>query len=99
VARFFFHIFDGMSFRDEEGTELDGWREARFEAVRLAGEVIASEARHLELGEDWHMEVADAQGLLLFRLDFLIAASAAVTPSEVRHDEPTGLWSPRVDGS
>lgn len=72
MPRFHFNIYDGVSETDQEGTELPDWWTARVEAIAFAGVIFKDEARRLALGEDWHMEVTDEAGLVLFRLDFSV---------------------------
>ena len=84
MPRFFFHVHDGRAVLDEEGTELPDFDQARREAIRLAGQILDNEAPNLELAEDWHMDVTDESGLILFRLDFTLTASAAVGRSRKR---------------
>ena len=84
MARYHFSIYDGVSAPDLEGTELPDLQKARQEAIRFAGEIIADEARTLDLGEDWRMEVTDSSGLLLFRLDFSLTA-----PPAAAHETPS----------
>jgi hypothetical protein len=40
VPRYFFHITDGQSFRDDIGTELPGLVEARREAIATFGDLV-----------------------------------------------------------
>jgi hypothetical protein len=77
VPRFHFNIYDGVSMLDREGMELTDWHEARLEAIRRAGEILKQDADRIALGEDWHMEVTDDTGLVLFRLDFTVMDTAA----------------------
>ena len=88
MPRFFFNVHDGVNLPDEEGTVLANWHEAQTEAIRVAGEIIADSAKILKLGEDWTMEVTDDTGLVLFRLDFHIASSAAIMGSDQRRNAP-----------
>ncbi|MBX9933589.1 MAG: hypothetical protein K2Y56_19050 [Methylobacterium sp.] len=78
MPRYFFHVFDGKSTLDADGTELPDWHTARREAVRLAGEILSDEAQGPFLGNEWRMEVTDAKGLTLFQLDFFFTESAAI---------------------
>ena len=78
VPRFFFNVYDGISSPDDTGTELADWREARIEAIRLAGAIFTDEAKQIALGEDWHIEVTDERRLVLFRLDLVSNTSPAV---------------------
>jgi len=83
VPRYYFNIYDGVSVLDDTGTELSDWREARVEAVRLAGEIFRDNAQTIALGEDWHIEVTDERQLVLFRFDF-ISHEAPVLASQRR---------------
>lgn len=56
---------------------------ARFEAIRYAAAILKDEASRHKDGTDWHMEVTDERGLLLFRIDFCLTASAAVRQVKV----------------
>lgn len=89
MPRFFFHVHDGANIPDKEGTELGDWRNAQHEAIKLAGRVIADDAKRLRLGEDWSMEVTDETGLVLFRLDFHVSGSAAIMGASFTKGEPT----------
>ena len=79
VPRFHFNVFDGVSDIDTEGTELPSWEEARFEAIRLAGEIIRDDSKRIAVGEDWRLEVTDETGLILFRLDFNVMEAPALS--------------------
>ncbi len=51
---------------------------ARREAIRFAGVLLEEGARLESLGLEWRMEVTDETGVILFRLDFFVTASAKV---------------------
>jgi hypothetical protein len=70
VTRYFFHVQDGRSIPDLEGTELDGLDSARVEAVRLSGEMLRDGAREFWEGATWYMEVHDEADHHLFTLTF-----------------------------
>lgn len=78
MPRFFFNIYDGASIRDQDGTVLANCHEAQAAAIRTAGSVIAENAQRMNVGDDWQMEVTSEAGLVLFRLDFHVAASPAI---------------------
>ena len=78
MPRYFFNVYDDRKLIDEEGTVLPNWRVAQAVAIRYAGELLQSEAERLKAGEDWHLEVTDETGLILFRLDFSLNASSAL---------------------
>lgn len=67
---YFFNVYDGYSTIDMEGTELHDWRSARREAIRLTGHILRDEAGRLMPDKEWKMEVTDAAGSILFKLDF-----------------------------
>lgn len=79
MPRFHFNIFDGYASWDEQGTELDNYEAARRQAIALAGTVLVEESREPQVGNEWRVEVTDARGLILYRLDIMIAAAAAVS--------------------
>ena len=84
MPRYFFDVHDGYSSTDTDGTELPDWQTARREAVRLAGQILTDEADKLLLGEEWRMEVTDATGLTMFKLDICFTeASVAQEPMRV----------------
>ena len=79
MPRYHYNIYDGRSTLDAVGTELPDLTAARREAIRTAGRILDDEAQREALGADWCMEVTDAQGLLLFRLDFHVTEAPAVS--------------------
>jgi hypothetical protein len=83
VPRYFFNVYDGVSLLDITGTELLDWREARVEAIRLAGAIFQDNAKTIALGDDWRIEVTDERQLVLFRFDF-ISQEAPVLSSQRR---------------
>ena len=77
MPRFHFNIYDGVSLPDEDGTDLPDARNARREAIILAGAVLKDSAKSDTLGDEWRLEVTDNAGLLLFKLDFTVTESPA----------------------
>jgi hypothetical protein len=47
--------------------------------VMLAGRVLLEEPEKFWEGSDWHVDVTDASGAMLFRLDFTATESPALT--------------------
>lgn len=78
MSRFHFNIYDGRGLTDYEGTELPNWEAAQQLAIQHAGEVIRDDAKRIVADEDWRMEVTDANGLVLLRLDFSVLLSPAL---------------------
>ncbi len=67
---YYFHVHDRADLRDEDGTELPCIVQARTEAVRLAGNLIADQAETFWDEAAWSMDVADGTGRVLFSLNF-----------------------------
>ena len=78
MPRYFFHIEDGSSVHDDEGTELEDLGVAKCEAVKLAGQMICDSAGGFWDKEEWKLTATDERGLTLFCLHFVgIEATAA----------------------
>ena len=77
MACFHFNVYDSRGMMDVDGTELPNIQVARIEAQRLAGDIIRDAAACGDLGDEWRVEVTDHTGLLLFRMDFMVAESPA----------------------
>ena len=78
MPRYYFNVYDGKVTLDPDGMELSDTAQARRMAVRMAGQIFDDDAELVALGEDWHMEVVDETGLLLFRLDFVVTDAPAL---------------------
>jgi hypothetical protein len=87
MPRYFFHVHDGFSLRDDEGTELADLAIAKREAVRLASGLLSSGDHNFWTGSPWRMDVTDETGLILFTLDFHGTDGAAI--KSARPDSPT----------
>ncbi len=86
MPRYFFHVIDGQNIIDKEGTELSGLRQARAEAIQLAGAILRDEGDKFWNGEEWHMNVTDASGQSVLKLHFS-ADDQGISPEE---DQETG---------
>ncbi|WP_425488773.1 DUF6894 family protein [Methylobacterium brachythecii] len=49
APRFHFHIYDGLTARDPNGTELPDYAAARRMALRVGGELISGDGREVKL--------------------------------------------------
>jgi hypothetical protein len=67
---YFFNVEDGVSIPDLNGTELRSLDDARVEAVRRSGELLAENVNGFWEGGPWRMDVKDDWGLILFILHF-----------------------------
>ncbi|MCT7668075.1 DUF6894 family protein [Shinella kummerowiae] len=70
MPRYFFHVLDGRAAIDDKGLFLANETQARVEALRGAGEMLADADMNVWLGNEWMMAVTDATGSILFKLRF-----------------------------
>jgi hypothetical protein len=63
---FFFNQLNGKLKPDDEGTECATVNDARIEAVRYASEVMREHPTLIWTGQDFRIEVTNAEKLLLF---------------------------------
>ena len=70
MPRYFFHVIDGYSTRDMDGTELPNIYAAQHMAIRTSGEILRDMGAKFWDGTEWTMEVADERGQVLFILRF-----------------------------
>ena len=86
MPRYYFHVIDGREIIDSEGTELADLRQARIEAIHLAGSILRDEGDEFWNGEQWHMNVTDASGQSVLKLHFS-ADDQGIAPEEDREVE------------
>lgn len=53
MPRYYFHVEDGQSYTDLQGTELDDLQAARREAVRFAGSLLADQPEQFWGAGEW----------------------------------------------
>jgi hypothetical protein len=70
MPRYFFHVHDGTSTRDKEGTKLLDIYTVQEEAIRLSGELLRELGAKFWDGLEWSLEVTDEAGRILFNLRF-----------------------------
>ena len=70
MARFYFHLYNDIVSKDEEGRELPDVDTARHDAQEDARNMAAESVREGELNLDHYVEVADDTGETLFRVTF-----------------------------
>jgi hypothetical protein len=68
MARFFFHVNNGVDLPDETGTVLNGIEEARQEVLLTGSELLRGDPDDLWRGSNWAMRVTDEAGTSLFTL-------------------------------
>jgi hypothetical protein len=70
LPRYFFHVIDDAPVPDLEGTELSDIYVAQSEAIRMSGEIMRDLGSKFWNGEEWRLEVADAEGQRFFVIRF-----------------------------
>ena len=70
MPRYFFHVTDGYSIRDAEGTELPDIYAAQDQAIRTSGEILRDMGAEFWNGTEWALDVTDENGQILFALRF-----------------------------
>jgi len=70
MPRYFFHVYDGFSALDADGTELPDIYTAQAQAIRTAGEILRDMGGQFLNGTEWRMEVTDERAAILFVLRF-----------------------------
>ena len=70
MPRYFFHVYDGYSALDEDGTELPDIYTAQTEALRMSGELLRDIGAKFWNDTEWKLVVGDEHGRTLFVLRF-----------------------------
>jgi hypothetical protein len=70
MPRYYFHVQDGETILDKEGTELAGFDEARAEAVVLSGAMLKDAGRKFWNNGEWRLQVVDEAGATVCALRF-----------------------------
>src|SRR4051794_5105035 len=58
MRRYFFHVYDGYSSPDLDGTELPDIYTAQAQAIRTSGEILRDMGAMFWNGTEWKLEVA-----------------------------------------
>ncbi len=77
MPRYFFHIRKDSHKPDTVGVELANTSAAHIEAARVMGKELSENPEAFWNDEEWHIEVTDDRGLILFTV-FSSAVDAAV---------------------
>ena len=86
MPRYFFHITDGHTSPDAEGSVLPDIYTAQEQAIRLAGEQLREMIARFWNGPEWSLEVADEEGKILFAVRF--SAEECPAASHALPDQP-----------
>jgi hypothetical protein len=69
MARYYFHVHDGIDMPDDEGTDFVDDGAARAAAIVAAGEMLRDLGIKYWEHSDWSMEVTDQVGATVCKLD------------------------------
>jgi hypothetical protein len=83
MPRYFFHVRDGYTARDSEGTELPDIYAAQEQAIHMSGEILRDMGGKFWNGTEWKLEVTDEHSEVLFVLRFS-AEEQPVSPDQRR---------------
>jgi hypothetical protein len=70
MPRYFFHVIDGYTARDTDGTDLPDIYAAQEQALYMSGEILRDMGGKFWNGTEWKLEVTDEHGQMLFALRF-----------------------------
>ena len=70
MSRYFFHIHDGVSIPDTEGTELDSVDDVLKQSIEFAGKTLVDLGQAFWNSEKWQLEVVDQAGEQVLTLEF-----------------------------
>lgn len=79
MPRYHFTVRDGSDRPDRVELDLPDVIAARAEGMMFAGELIRDAGCRRDVKDDWCVEITDEAGSVLFRMDFVVAASAAAS--------------------
>jgi hypothetical protein len=66
VSRYFFHITNGQDLPDDTGMIFAGAKEARYEAIQTASQVLRGDRVDFWNSPEWTMRVTDEAGNPVF---------------------------------
>ena len=85
TPRYFFHVHDGSSTRDREGTDLPDIYAAQEMAICTSGELLREMGAKFWDCLEWSLEVTDEAGRVLFTLRFSVQEGTELNdPSNAR---------------
>ena len=89
MPRFFFHVHDGTSRPDQDGTELPNVETVRTEAVHLAADLLHEQARGFSPIMPLSIEVVDEDKVAVFCVEVgLIYCGRPETQDSSRFGSP-----------
>jgi hypothetical protein len=90
VPLYFFDVIDHLKLTDDVGIELATFDAAKFEAIRLAGEILVhADPSLVENLTDWKIRIRDETGSARFEVGFTVSESYG--PQQARSKEDDDL--------
>ena len=88
MPRFYFHLNhpSERDAQDDEGFEFLSVHEAKCEAVKLAGQLLADTAEHFWDDGDFALTVTDDSGLVLFAMRVVGIEAPAIRSARPTHN-------------
>lgn len=78
MARFFFHLADGVSTPDQEGFELPDLEASRGAALHLLAQSLIDRPGDFWARREWLLTVADEAGLTLYTVQVFASDAPSV---------------------
>jgi hypothetical protein len=75
MARYYFHVEDGVCSHDDHGTDLADLEAAKTEGLRIMGEVVRDDLADFWRKNRLSVLITDRDGRALYRLDLTGAPS------------------------
>jgi hypothetical protein len=75
MPRYYFHLYNGATARDEEGRDLPDLHRARQEAIKAAREMMCEDIREGVLRLDLRIGIGDADGTEVLLVPFTDAVT------------------------
>jgi hypothetical protein len=97
MPRYHFHLDNGRSYPDVEGTIFPDLDEARTEAVKRSGTMLRENAETFWGGAGWKLTVTDETGLVMFTLHFAAVSSPATQGYHTKPSDLNGAGAHRAD--
>jgi hypothetical protein len=91
MPRFYFHTETDVRMTDHEGMELEGFVDARKEAIRTCGQMMRDAPEVFWGSRPWNVSVTDAGGLILWVIYVDGVTSAAAQSFEPKSTKVAGM--------
>ncbi len=80
MARYFIQLRTESNVREALAIERESLTDLRIEMARFVGELLKDHASQIWADEDWHVDVTDESGLILYVMQISATNTAATMP-------------------